>query len=903
MNRITTSLISLSLIPLSSLAWDAPTMGWSSWNAFGHRINEDIIRSQADALVSTSLKDAGYLYVNIDDGAWSGRDADGHLRIHPTRFPNGLKPLIDHIHSSGLKAGTYSDAGRNTCASFYGGDRDGIGTGLYGHDMEDASFLFSDLGFDFIKVDFCGGDAPQNSEHLDLDERERYTAISEAIKSTGRTDIRYNVCRWAYPGTWVEDIATSWRMSQDINLSWESVKDIIHQNLYLSAYATKGRFNDMDMLEVGRGLTKEEDKTHFGMWCMMSSPLLIGCDLREIDRDAIELLSNPELVALNQDPLALQAVVAKRVKGGYVFVKDVDSLRGNTRAVAFYNPTDAPLNMSVDFFDLDLGDEADVRDLFERKDMGRFQDGISAVVPPHGTRIYKVMANRRIERRLYEAETAFLNAYQEIDNHQAVKSGIYEENEVYSGGAKASWLGAREENSLTWRDVWSEEGGEYNMTIQYISGEDRKIIVSVNGEAVQTLTVNSGGWNTLSSVTLKVTLNKGDNEITLSNPESWMPDIDCMTLTREGDLELCRHRYSQALAEVTSIDIAVLPEKMGNRFNDLISKYSDPEESKKGYDEATAALNALASEIYEAMTAFDTYTTALTRAEENIDSSEPSDALEILKDKIAGIADKVENAEKTSVFTQAASEIYTAIKAYLSDEAALLKQGGRWDMTCFIENPGFDNDTHGWKGEPVWGSHVAEYWNRTFSASQTLTGLRNGYYTLSVQALYRNGSNDGGSRYQEGKERIPAIFSGNGNSVPVASIYSHPLSETPELESQLNGTHVLRGYVNSMHGAEMAFAYGLYHNEVPVKVTDNTLNISIASEEAEGDCWCCFDNFSLCFQGTDDNAVGMTPDSASDILDVYTPAGICVGRAMRRSEIQSLPFGIYIAGGEKIIVK
>lgn len=902
MNRIATALISLSLIPLSSLAWDAPTMGWSSWNAFGHRINEDIIRSQADALVSTGLKDAGYLYVNIDDGAWCGRDAEGHLRIHPTRFPNGLKPLIDHIHASGLKAGTYSDAGHNTCASYYGGDSDGIGTGLYEHDEEDASFLFVDLGFDFIKVDFCGGDAPQNSERLELDERERYTAISRAIKETGRTDVRYNVCRWAYPGTWVEDIATSWRMSQDINLSWESVKDIIHQNLYLSAYATKGRFNDMDMLEVGRGLTKEEDKTHFGMWCMMSSPLLIGCDLRQIDQTAVELLSNPEIVALNQDPLALQAVVAKRVRGGYVFVKDVETLRGNTRAVAFYNPTDSPLDMSIDFFDIDLGEEAEVRDLFERKDLGHFQGRFSSVVPPHGTRIYKVTADHRIERRLYEAETAFIEAYQEIDNHQAVKSGIYEENEICSGGAKASWLGARKENTLSWRDVWSEEGGEYNLTIQFISGEDRKITVSVNGSEIKTVTVNSGGWNTLSTVTLKVNLNRGENEITLSNPDSWMPDIDCMTVTREGDLELCRHRHSQALADVTSIDISALPEKMKSHFNEIISIHSNPEESQKGYDEATAALNALAADIHEAISAYDSYLTALTKANDNIDASEPSDALETLKNKTAGIEETVENAETPSVFTSAASQIYSSIKKYLSDDGAILRKGESWDMTCFIENPGFDNDNHGWKGEPVWGSHVAEYWNRTFSASQTVKGLRNGNYTLSVQALYRTGANDGGSRYREGKERIPAEISGNGYAIPVASIYTHPLSETPELEEQLNGTHVLRGYVNSMHGAEMAFAYGLYHNDVPVKVTDNTLLISIASDEAEGDCWCCFDNFALTYHGPDDSAVEINASDSARV-DVYTPAGLCVARGIARSELSTLPAGIYIVGRDKVIIK
>lgn len=127
MKGIVTSLISLSLLPLSSQAWDTPTMGWSSWNAFGHHINEEIIRSQADAMSTKGLKDAGYIYVNIDDGAWSGRNEEGHLRIHPTRFPNGLKTLVDYIHDCGLKAGTYSDAGHNTCASFWGGDRDGIG--------------------------------------------------------------------------------------------------------------------------------------------------------------------------------------------------------------------------------------------------------------------------------------------------------------------------------------------------------------------------------------------------------------------------------------------------------------------------------------------------------------------------------------------------------------------------------------------------------------------------------------------------------------------------------------------------------------------------------------------------------------------------------------------------------
>ena len=136
---------------------------------------------QADAMAKQGLKEAGYEYINIDDGYFGGRDSKGQLLIHPTRFPNGLRPVVNHIHSLGFKAGIYSDAGRNTCGNFWDKDEKGAGVGLYGHDQQDADYFFKDLKFDFIKVDFCGGDAPQNTEHLDLDERERYTAIRHAI--------------------------------------------------------------------------------------------------------------------------------------------------------------------------------------------------------------------------------------------------------------------------------------------------------------------------------------------------------------------------------------------------------------------------------------------------------------------------------------------------------------------------------------------------------------------------------------------------------------------------------------------------------------------------------------------------------------------------------------------------
>ena len=205
-------LLSLTLlVSCGAFAQEGPTMGWSSWNTFGVNISENIIKKQADAMVSKGLDKVGYKFINIDDGYFGGRDkTTGQLLIHPTRFPHGMKTVVDYIHGKGLKAGIYSDAGHNTCGNYYNGDVIAKGVGLYEHDQQDADFFFKELGFDFIKVDFCGGDGPQNSERLTLDEQERYTAISKAIENTGRTDVRLNVCRWDYPGTWVHDVAFSW---------------------------------------------------------------------------------------------------------------------------------------------------------------------------------------------------------------------------------------------------------------------------------------------------------------------------------------------------------------------------------------------------------------------------------------------------------------------------------------------------------------------------------------------------------------------------------------------------------------------------------------------------------------------------------------------------------------------
>ena len=525
--RMPILLVLTLLAILPATAQDGPTMGWSSWNTYGVNINDALIRRQADAMVSKGLKAVGFNHINIDDGFFGGRNTEtGELLIHPTRFPNGLKPVADYIHSKGLKAGIYSDAGANTCGNMYNGDNLSVNVGFYNYDQHDADFYFLDCGFDFVKVDFCGGDAPQNKQHLSLDPQERYTAISEAIKNTGRTDVRMNVCRWDYPGTWVHDVAFSWRTTHDINDSWNSVKGILAENLYMSAYCYDGRFNDMDMLEVGRSMSTEEDKTHFGMWCIMNSPLLIGCDLTNIKASALTLLKNTELIALNQDTLYQQAYLATLTNGCYILVKDLETWNGKKRAFAVYNPNDASKTVNVKFTDIDLAGKVTLRDVFQKKDLGEFTDEFEIYVPNHGTRIYVAEAETRMERTRYEAETAYISDYQEIKNNQAEKTGIYEQASFCSGGYKAGWLGYSEQNDLVWRNVYSNEGGEYQLTIGFISGENRNISVDVNGQKVQTVSVNSGGWQTVGKKNLNVTLQQGWNQIRLSNPTNWMPDID-----------------------------------------------------------------------------------------------------------------------------------------------------------------------------------------------------------------------------------------------------------------------------------------------------------------------------------------------------------------------------------------
>jgi alpha-galactosidase len=363
-----------------------PVMGWSSWNNFHVNISEEIIKAQADRMVSSGLNEAGYKYINIDDGYFGGRDEKGKLLVHPKRFPNGMKSLATYIHSKGLMAGIYSDGGINTCASQWDKDSIGIGCGLYGHDREDLALMLKEWNYDFIKIDWCGGLS------LGLDEQTRYTELGTLIRSI-RPNVVYNVCRWQFPGKWVVQVADSWRISGDISNKFESILKIIDLNADLWMYSSSGHVNDMDMLQVGRGMTYDEDKSHFTMWCMMNSPLLLGNDLRTMSKQTLGIVGNREVIALNQDPLVYQARRLMKEADMELWAKPLISVNSGKIAVALLNRSDKPATMSFELktIGIDAAKGYVVRDLWEKKDSDKAtSEKITMTVPSHGVAVLKI---------------------------------------------------------------------------------------------------------------------------------------------------------------------------------------------------------------------------------------------------------------------------------------------------------------------------------------------------------------------------------------------------------------------------------------------------------------------------------------------------------------------------------
>lgn len=809
-----------------------PTMGWSSWNTFAVNISEDIIKGQADAMVKQGLKDAGYEYINIDDGFQYGRTDDGKVRIHPKRFPNGLLVVSDYIHSKGLKAGIYSDAGDCTCGSMGSGDVQNTNVGFYGHEQKDADFYFIENNFDFIKVDYCGG------IHLGINEKEQYSKISQAIKNTGK-DVRYNLCRWAYPGTWCSDISTSWRTTGDIYNGWESIRDIIDENLYLSAYCRNGAYNDMDMLEVGRSLSPEEDQTHFGMWCIMASPLLIGCNMETIKPAALSLLKNKELIALNQDPLGLQAYVVQHFGETYVLAKDILNLHGTTRAVALYNPSDKEATITITASELDLAGKATVRNLINHEDIIKNEDftAMTMKVPAHGTRFLRIDAERRIDRYVYEAETAYLSEYQEIYNNVSAGTAIYQSSASANGGKYAGWLGNKASNDIQWQDVYVEEGGEYMLHFKVATQESRSFKVNVNGVDNGTITAQTNGWEAFEEYNTIVNLKAGSNIIRLYNGSGWMPNIDCMMIEKAGSTSIINRRLAEYAARLKD---AAETTGLKNKAGELIALC----EGKLCIDEKKALINemnALMDVIVQVGNVCTDFAKWKNNAQQNISRIADNEALTTFAEMIPLTETAIDAADNFTTANKALESFKTAYKAFLKNSDVKPMEGQALDMSYLIIN--FDCSAgNGWNGQPIYRSGCGQEDDKTFDMNQTLTDMKPGVYTIRCNAFYRIGDNDGGAAYKAGTEVIPTVFYANNKSTKVKSLYSEEWKEAGEYSGMDN----LNGYPHSMHAAALLFAEGRYENKIELRLdAKSNIKIGLKCNENKRRSWCCFDNFSI----------------------------------------------------------
>jgi alpha-galactosidase len=296
------SVCSLQAQKFENLA-PTPPMGWNSWNTFATNINEQLVKDVANIFVEKGLKDAGYQYVVLDDG-WMAmeRDKTGNLIADPVKFPNGMKALADYVHSKGLKFGLYNCAGAKTCGGY---------PGSRGHEYQDA-LLYASWGVDYLKYDWC------NTEKINAESA--YTTMRDALYKAGRPVV-FSLCEWGdnQPWLWAKNIGQLWRISGDITNCWDcdlnhgtwsswGIMKIVdmHQGKKLRQYSGPNQWNDLDMMEVGNGMTVNEDKSHFALWCMHASPLIMGNDLRSATKETINILSNKEAIAVNQDPAGIE---------------------------------------------------------------------------------------------------------------------------------------------------------------------------------------------------------------------------------------------------------------------------------------------------------------------------------------------------------------------------------------------------------------------------------------------------------------------------------------------------------------------------------------------------------------------------------------------------------------------
>lgn len=361
-------------VPYNGLA-KAPPMGWNSWNKFAGKVDDAGVRAAADAIASNGMREAGYIYVNIDD-TWQGdRDPQGNIRANK-KFPD-MKALADYVHSKGLKIGIYSSPGPNTCAGY---------EGSYGHEEQDAR-TYAGWGFDYLKYDWCSaGNIYKDSEMQPV-----YQKMGDALQAAGRSVV-YSLCQYGRADVWKwgpQVAGNLWRTTGDIQDNWTSMTKIGFSQSDIAPYAAPGHWNDPDMLEIGNGgMTNIEYQTHMSLWSMLAAPLLAGNDLQHMSAETLAILLNRDVIAIDQDPLGKQGTRVSKTEDQEIWAKE---LSGGGKAVALFNRAADAAKISVNWSDLGLsGTPTHVRDLWLHREVKLEGPEFAAQVPGHGVVLLRV---------------------------------------------------------------------------------------------------------------------------------------------------------------------------------------------------------------------------------------------------------------------------------------------------------------------------------------------------------------------------------------------------------------------------------------------------------------------------------------------------------------------------------
>ena len=375
MNKLCLAALALAVPILAADLASTPPMGWNSWNKFAAKVDDKTVREIADAMVASGMKDAGYVYINIDDTWEAKRDAQGNIQTNE-KFPD-MRALADYVHSKGLKLGIYSSPGPKTCAGY---------EGSYKHEEQDAK-TWAAWGIDYLKYDWCSAGQVYKPEEMQA----VYKKMSNALKATGRP-IVFSLCQYGMQDVWKWGAAVGgnlWRTTGDISDNWKSMTTIgFDKQTGLEQYAGPGHWNDPDMLEIGNGgMTSTEYKTHMTLWAMLAAPLLAGNDLRSMDDETRQILTNKEVIAVDQDPAGHQGRLVSKTGSTEIWAKQ---LADGDLAVALFNRGNLMTEVRVYWPILGIEGKHKVRDLWRQRDLGSMRDQYYAEVPAHGAVLIRI---------------------------------------------------------------------------------------------------------------------------------------------------------------------------------------------------------------------------------------------------------------------------------------------------------------------------------------------------------------------------------------------------------------------------------------------------------------------------------------------------------------------------------